>query len=213
MSKIWNRISASHQSFGGGVPVWINPPKRKIVGALVLNPLQDMEKITAATPLAYDASTHTAKFQKAWKVVSQTGNIVVLKATAATPEIYAGVNVMKIPSTITGTGKGVTVSAVEQNAETNTVSITVAAVDIGELVEGDFLVEASKAGTGATMYAVPSNGVYELSIDDTLGGDITFVGIAQGNKYLYGNTIADIPDLIKNAIKDVEWEQFNQINA
>lgn len=212
MSKIWNRISSTLKEFGGGAPVWINPPKRKIVGALVLNPLQDMEKISAATPLAYDNSLHQAKFQKAWEVVSQTENEVVLKATKRSPEIYVGINVMKAPATITGTGGAVAVTAVVQNAANNTVTITAASLTLGTVVAGDFLVEAASAGAAVQMYAVPANGVYELSIDDTIGGDITFTGIAQGAKYLYDNTIPAIPPVIKAAIKDVEWEKFNEVN-
>lgn len=212
MSKIWNRISSTLKEFGGGAPVWINPPKRKIVGALVLNPLQDMEKISAATPLAYDNSLHQAKFQKAWQVVSQTGDAVVLKATKRSPEIYVGINVMKAPATVSATGTGVAVTAAVQNAENNTVTITAAAVSLGTVEAGDFIVEASGIGATATMYAVPANGIYELSIDDTIGGDITFTGIAQGTKYLYDNTIPVIPPVIKAAIKDVEWEKFNEVN-
>ena len=53
----------------------------------------------------------------------------------------------------------------------------------------------------------------ELSIEDTIGGDITFVGIAQGNKYLYENTIPAMPDIVKANIKNVEWEVFNEINS
>lgn len=210
MSKIWNRLSQTRDSFKGGLPVWINPPKRKIIGALVMNPLQDMEKISAATPLAFDYALNQAKFLKSWLVISQTDDKVVVKASVATPEIYVGVNVMKCPSTITGTGDAAVVTAITVNDD-YTAEITVAKATIGALTEGDFLVEAAEAGTGKAMYAVPTNGVYELSIDDTVGGDVTFVGVAQGNKYLYENTIADMPAIVKAAIQNVEWGKFNQL--
>lgn len=206
MSKIWNRISSKRQSFGGGVPVWINPPKRKIVGALVMNPLQDMEKVSAATPLEYDRALHQAKFLKSWVVVSQVGEKITLKATKRSPEIYAGINVMKAPATLDGTGQSGVVTSVVENASNNTVEITVADVVV---VANDFLVEADSVSATAKMYAIPN----ELSIDDTVGGDITLVGIAQGNKYLYENTIPAMPAIVKAAIKDVEWELFNEINS
>lgn len=206
MSKIWNRISSKRQSFGGGVPVWINPPKRKIVGALVMNPLQDMEKVSAATPLEYDRTLHQAKFLKSWVVVSQVGEKITLKATKRSPEIYAGINVMKAPATLDGTGQSGVITAVVENASNNTVEITVADVVV---VANDFLVEADSVSATAKMYAIPN----ELSIDDTVGGDITLVGIAQGNKYLYENTIPAMPAIVKAAIKDVEWELFNEINS
>lgn len=206
MSKIWNRISSKRQSFGGGVPVWINPPKRKIVGALVMNPLQDMEKVSAATPLEYDRTLHQAKFLKSWVVVSQDGEKITLKATKRSPEIYAGINVMKAPATLDGTGQSGVITAVVENASNNTVEITVADVVV---VANDFLVEADSVSATAKMYAIPN----ELSIDDTVGGDITLVGIAQGNKYLYENTIPAMPAIVKAAIKDVEWELFNEINS
>lgn len=206
MSKIWNRISSKRQSFGGGVPVWINPPKRKIVGALVMNPLQDMEKVSAATPLEYDRALHQAKFLKSWVVVSQDGDKITLKATKRSPEIYAGINVMKAPATLDGTGQSGVVTAVVENASNNTVEITVADVVV---VANDFLVEADSVSATAKMYAIPN----ELSIDDTVGGDITLVGIAQGNKYLYENTIPAMPAIVKAAIKDIEWELFNEINS
>lgn len=208
MSKIWNRHSSTKQSFGGGVPVWITAPKRKIVGARVLNPLKDMEKISAATPLEYDNAVHQAKFLKCWEVVSQAGAVITLKATNRTPEIYAGVNVMLAPETLTGTGLSAIVLGVVENAIAHTVAVTVSD-PLLVAVAGDFLVEAAEAGADSAMFAIPN----ELSIDDTVGGDVTFVGIAQGNKYLYENTIPAMPAIVKAAIKDVEWERFNEVNS
>ena len=210
MPKIWNRIKFSRDKFGGGLPVWIVPPKRRIAGALVLNKLQDMEKISAFTPLSYDSAQHQAKFQKAWEVLSKDGDEVVLRATVLSPEIYPGMNIMICPETITGTGAGVAVTAVEQDADNYTVTVT--AAGLGEVEAGDAVVEAAGVGAAVQMYAVPANGVYEVSIDDTVGGDITFTGIAQGNKYVYENNVPFIPDVIKAAIHDVQWEKFNQLN-
>lgn len=208
MSKIWNRLSFKKESFGGGVPVWINPPKRKIIGALVSNPLRDGEKISAATPVEYTTSTHTAKFLKAWEVVDvdSTSGDITLKITKRSPELYAGMNVMIAPSTVSGTGTGYAVTTVTEDAANGVVVINETGL---EPDKGDFLVEASKAGATASMYCIPT----ELSIEDTIGGDITFVGIAQGNKYLYENTIPAMPDIVKANIKNVEWEVFNEINS
>ena len=154
MSKIWNRLSFKKESFGGGVPVWINPPKRKIIGALVSNPLRDGEKISAATPVEYTTSTHTAKFLKAWEVVDvdSTSGDITLKITKRSPELYAGMNVMIAPSAISGTGTGYAVTAVTEDAENGVVVINETGL---EPAKGDFLVEASKAGATASMYCIP----------------------------------------------------------
>lgn len=211
--KIWNRHSTTSQKVGGGVPVWVEPPKRKTIGGMVLNKLQDMEKLSAATPCEYDYKLKTAKLFKCWQVASVTADgtnsIVSVKATERSPELYAGMVIMKMPATLTGTGKAVVVGAVTENAETHLATFTVVTADFDAVVAGDFICESASAvaGSAKAIYCVPN----ELTLEDTIGGTMNTVGIARGEKYLYENTIAAMPAIVKANLKSVEWDWFQEI--
>lgn len=211
--KIWNRMSTSYQKVGGGVPVWVEPPKRKTIGGLVLNNLQDMEKVSMATPVEYDYKNKTAKLLKCWKVtavdVVDTNTTISVKATERSPELYAGMVIMVMPATLAGTGKAFVVGTVTEDAAAHTATFTVPTADVDTVAEGDFLVEsaATEKSAAAAIYCVPE----DLSLEDTIGGEQNYVGIARGVKYLYENTIPEMPDLVKANLKFVEWDWFQEV--
>lgn len=213
MGKIWNRLSSNRLKVGGGVPVWCMAPQRRLIGGIVLNELQDMERLSAGSPVAYDGLKHEAKFLKCW-VVKGTPTadggytVVTLMATERSPEVYAGMNVMKCPSVLTGKGKGAVITKVEQSAETNTVRIWVATASFDSVADGDFVLESAGAGASVSAYCVPNT----LSIDDTVGGGGTFVGVAllKGLKYVYKNTIPAMPKVVSDGIANLEFDLFNE---
>lgn len=207
MGLLWNRYGPTSSTIGGGIPVWVEIPKDAVGGALLLNKLRLGEVLSSGSPVEYDHKTHNAKILKCFKIeaveVVDTNSIITLLKTARTPALYIGMNLMATPSAITGTGKGVLISAVDE-ATPNAYKVTVATASIDALAVGKYLVEADKVGTGAKMYAIPNN----FTKEDTVGGDQNTLGIPRGEKYLYENTIPALPDVVKNNIVSVARVEF-----
>lgn len=202
---MYNRKTSSTESYGGGIPVWSSHPLRREVGGIVQNSLKQMEKVSAGTPLAYDSKAHTVKLLKCWKIKAKTSDAanttITLVKTWLTPDLYAGINVMVAPSTISGTGKSVTVSAVDTSVA-GEYKITVVTANVDAINVGGFLVEAASQGAAVNMYCQPDN----VSLEDTIGGDQNFAGVPMGMKCIYENAIPAMPDVVKNNIKFMEWD-------
>lgn len=207
MAQVWNRYASKYQEFKGGIPVWVEIPKDRVSGGMVMNKLRDMEVLASGSPVEYNYKTHEAKILKCFEVESTTSvdlnTVIALKRTAKTPQLYAGMNVMVAPTSISGTGKAVTLSNVDES-ETGKYKITVATADIDAVSKGKFIVEAESAGTGKHMFAQPNN----LTKEDTVGGEQNTVGIPRGVKYIYENMIPAMPKMVKDNIQLVEWEWF-----
>ncbi|WP_459187310.1 hypothetical protein ACGE0T_14370 [Parabacteroides sp. APC149_11_2_Y6] len=207
MAQLWNRYTSKSQEFKGGIPVWVEIPKDRVSGGLIMNALQDMEVLASGSPVEYNYKTHAAKILKCFEVeatqTSDLNTIITLKKTAKTPKLYAGMNVMVAPSSISGTGKAVTLGNVDES-ESGKYKITVVTADIDAVSKGKFIVEAEGAGTGKHMFAQPNN----LTKEDTVGGEQNTVGIPRGVKYIYENMIPAMPKIVKDNIELVEWEWF-----
>lgn len=207
MDQIWNRNDSKHQEFKGGIPVWVEIPKGRVSGGLLMNKIRDMEVLASGSPVEYNHRTHQAKILKCFEVQSvataDLNTIITIKCTAKTPQLYAGMNVMVEPSTIKGTGKAVTIDNVDESEE-GKYKITVLTASIDAVSAGKFIVEAEGSGTGKHMFAQPNN----LTKDDTVGGKQNTVGIPRGVKYIYENMIPAMPKIVKDNIELVEWEWF-----
>ena len=64
------------------------------------------------------------------------------------------------------------------------------------------------SGSGKKMFCIPDN----LTIKDTIGGDQNLLGVPYTRKYLYENCIPAMPKIVKDNIKDVVWEWFDENN-
>lgn len=207
----YNQYVSTSAKVGGGTPVWVKFPERRLSGGMVKNLLRVGEKVSAGTPVAYDYATHEAKLLKCFKIKTATVNgantDLVLYRTFMTPELYSGMIIMVMPTTLAGTGKAVVVGTVTSNVETEyRVSLVTAEVDA--LAANGFLVESSStvAGAAKSIFCQPDT----LSIEDTIGGDQNSLGIPVGYKYVFENTVAAMPAVVKAAIKDIAWESFNE---
>lgn len=207
MTQLWNRYRSTSQQVGGGIPVWVEIPKDVVGGGMVLNNLRIDEVLASGTPVEYDYKTHNAKLLKCFKVestaVSGTDTVITLLKTARTPQLYAGMNVMVAPATVTANGKAVTVTSVDESTE-GVYKITVATADIDAVNNTKYLVEATSAGAAVKMYAIPNN----FTKEDTVGGDQNTIGIPRGEKYLYENMIPALPDSIKTYIVEKARVEF-----
>ncbi len=205
--RLHNRYAHEHQQVGGGIPVWCEIPKVRISGGMIQNKIQLWEVLSAGSPVEYDTKTHKAKILRCWQVTAvdtstQAGSsIITLKRTARTPEIFSGLNIMVAPSSITGKGKAVTVTLVDDTND-DAFIVTVPTADIDAVTVGKFLVEAAGTGTGQSMYCIPNN----VTKEDTVGGNQNAVDIPRGVKYLFENTIPPMPDVVKANIPLVEWD-------
>ena len=191
----------SHQSFGGGVPIWRHQPKYRMVGGLLTSTFQKGELLHAASPVFYDEKLHVAKILKCFKITavatSGSNTLITVSNKFSTPSMYVGMNVMVAPSTIAGTGKGALVTAVDSTSVANSYVITVVTSAIDTPVVGGFIVEAASAGGAVAMYCAPST----LLANDLLIGDQNTVSIVSKEPLsLYRNSMPDLPDVVLDNI-------------
>lgn len=207
----YNQFVSRSQEVGGGIPVWVRIPEKRVAGWLLKNQLKIGEVVASGSPIEYNYKTHEGRILKCFEVISATtgtdSDVIVLKKTARTPQLYSGMNVMVCPSTLTEKGTAITLSDSMIKVGENDYTITVSTGALGALTSvkaGSFIVEAADAGASKAMYAIPN----ELTVDDTIGGNQNAGSIAFGIKNIYENMIPAMPDIVKNNIKYVEWEWF-----
>ena len=216
-----NAYSRRSESFGGANPFLCHPDEVKYrqYGALVKDELADKELVHAGTPYAVDLVKHEVKFMKVWEVVkveSETIETVAYKhitlnASWLAPKLAATDVVMKVPASITGTGKAVVAGDVTDN-EDGTVTITVASASIDTVAAGDYLSIGAEAGNSKAL-KVKGNGV--LTRDLRAGNGQNFVDIARGEVYCYVNTVNGIPAAVIAAAREIgqfiEPEYFAEV--
>lgn len=217
MEKNYNSSSNYSLKVGGGLPFLVDPKscQYREGGAEVKNSLDKGEKIAAGTPLKYDLDAHEAKFLKIWKVkaVSTSGDnsTITLYKTAITPKIKSTTVVIKIPETLTDTGKAVAAGTITETD--TTYAFTVATANIDTVAADDLICEAAESGSAKGIYCTPNS----ISTEDIIAGDnYTLVDIPYGIFHAYKNTINPMPDIVKAALTDgilVVWEKFNETNS
>ena len=215
-----NAYSRRSQNFGGANPFLCHPDEVKYrqYGALISTTLADKELVHAGTPVEVDLVNHTAKIMKIWEVVkvedsSTSGSkVITLAAHWLAPKLTAEDVVMKVPSTINGTGKGLAAGTVTDNQD-GTISITVVAANFDVPVAGDDLSIASAAGSSKAR-AVKGNMV--LARDLYAGNGQNFVDIPRGEFYCYVNTCNGIPAAVVAAAREIgifiEPEYFAEVS-
>ena len=214
MAQQWNRYNSRTNHIGGGVPVWVEIPKDVVGGGYLMNKLKQDEVLASGSPVQYDHRTHEARVLKCFKVVnvvaSEANSEISVLRTARTPQLYVGMSIMVAPETVSGKGKAVVVTNVDES-ENGLYKITVATADLDTVKKDDFLVESSGVGASVAPFAIPNN----LTKDDTIGGDQNTIGIPRGEKYLYENTIPAMPAVVKDhivSVARVEWAWFPELD-
>ena len=207
--------SQQYMQVGGGVPVWRHKPHGyRLVGGSLSSTFQLGEVLHEGSPVYYDAQNHAAKILKCFKVtgVDTSGNntIITLANNFMTPSLNVGMNLMVAPSTIDGTGKSVTITAVDTTTQYY-YKITVATASIDSVEAGDYLVEAASQGSAVKMYCEPNT----LLVDDKVVSDINTLSIGRKSECsIYRNLMPDLPDVVlDNIIKEnplIEFEYYNE---
>lgn len=197
----FNQYLHDSQKVGCGAPVWVRIPEKRVGGWMLENKLRPYEVLASGSPVEYDYKTHKAKVLKCFEVSSVSEGVIVLKKTARTPMLYAGMNIMAAPSSLTGTGTAVTLTSAMIAETEDAYTLTGAGLTVSA---GGFVVEAAAAGSAQKMYAIPA----DLTVDDVIGGDQNSGGVAAGIKEVYENLIPAMPAIVKNNIKYVQFEWF-----
>ena len=215
-----NAYSRRSESIGGANPFLCHPDEVKYgqYGALVTDTLADKELVHAGTPYEVDLVNHTVKFMKIWEVVKVEDSAtsgskeITLAANWLAPKLEATDVVMKVPTSINGTGKGVVAGTVTDNQD-GTVTITVVAANFDVPAVGDFLSIAAASGSNKAL-KVKGNGV--LTRDLRAGNAQNFVDIARGEVYCYVNTCNGIPAAVIAAAREIgqfiEPEYFAEVS-
>lgn len=203
------------QTLGGGTPVWRHQPSFRMVGGLLTSNFNKGEVLHAASPVYYDEKAHIAKILKCFKVTavstSGTNTIITVSNTFMSPMMNIGMSLMVEPSTIDGTGKGVTVSSID-NSVLGSYTITVPTANIDSVTVGKFLVESSGEGSGVSMYCKPNT----LLCNDLIIGEQTTVSVIRKEPAcLYRNSMPDLPEFVlDNILKTnplIEFEYLPEI--
>lgn len=213
-----NAYSRRSESIGGANPFLCHPDEIKYrqYGALILDELAEKELVHAGTPFEVDLVAHTAKIMKVWEVLDATtadgSTTITLAKNWLTPELAATDIVMKVPASITGTGKGVAAGTVTDNGN-GTISITVTSSAIDSVAAGDFLTIAAASGSGKAV-AVKGNAIFTRDL--YAGNAQNFVDVARGEVYCYVNTCNGIPAAVIAAAREIgqfiEPEYFAEVS-
>lgn len=147
-------------------------------GGAVRNPFKTSGKMYAGdlVEFRFNGNGVANEYTKAEVLLLKTFEIQDTVAAAATtafivrngyrhkPEV--GDILMKAPTTVTGTGTAVTVTAVEKtkNGQVDVWKVTFSAA-LGALVKGDVLVEGTEAGAGKTMLVQNPNAILPCDYD------------------------------------------------
>jgi len=206
-----------NSEFSGGTPVWVHTPSFRIVGGLLTSTFNKGELLHAGSPVQYDAQAHTAKILKCFDVtavtVSGSNTIITVAKNMTTPELHAGMNIMVAPSTLAGTGKSVTLTAVDSISVANSYVITVVTANIDAVTTSSYLVEAVSQGSAVAMYCQPNT----LLGDDLIIGDQNTVSIIKKDSCsIYRNAMPDLPAVVFAAINAenpmINYEYLPEIN-
>ena len=193
----YNSHNQTSATYGKSVPVWVDDVSPRVEsGGLVANTTLVLgEVLSGGTPVEYNPTTKTAKLLKSFKVksatVDGTNTIVTIYRNDGKHVLNVGENVMVAPSTVSGTGKGHLVSAIDNSVAYET-TFTVVTANFGTVTTGTILVQAASAGASVQMYAIPT----DLTHEETVVALQNYVGIVIGLKYLYSQVSPYYPQCV-----------------
>ncbi|PXV66864.1 hypothetical protein CLV62_104125 [Dysgonomonas alginatilytica] len=204
----FNTYGNKSKKYGGAYPVWLTVSQKERSGGTLdeLPPVGTV--IRSGSLVSIDGAGGKAKivptFELAEKVLD-TQTYIKVHAHKSHPVPKVGMNIMKAPTTVGGTGKGATIMDVEHDPVNNIYILTIATGQLGTAAIGDILVEADKADNGAKIVAVPT-GLTEndVWIED---GDYaaTLASVFHGE--IMEDRIQPIPDCIKAVLPQIKFQK------
>lgn len=179
-----NAYGTGTTSFGGGIPVWVEILGKWQAGGKVTNLPAADSVIAAGSPVNIDTAAHTAKvlnFYKVYETITSGSTELKISVLPGLPRLKAGVFVMPVPATLAGTGTAVTVGAVTQGTDFDTIAIE--ADSLGVLTAGDLIVEAAATGATQGLYCIPNCLTQEDVYVDADTTVATVAGVYSGKVY------------------------------
>lgn len=172
--------------FQGLKDFFVKPPH----GGIIKNPFKGHAKAYAGDLCEFRAEGNEVYILKTYEVsvaagASDTTVKIVRNGFRHIP--FVGDVLMKAPTTITGTGKAVTVTAVVANGDVWDVTLSEA---LGALTKGEVLVEGASAGASVKAMVTNPNAFFDCDCDflyDPASAD----DIASGARYLYAPSLAN----------------------
>lgn len=198
----FNTYGKKSRKYGGSHPVWLTVSQKERGGG-VLDELPAIGSVLRAGSLV-SLDGNKAKTIESFEVadnVSATDTEV--KVFAHGSNLKDNIHLIKVPTTISGTGTGVTVGGTSLDAVNNLYKFSIAANAFGALSKGDVLIRASKAGAAAKIYATPTglteNDVWIESGDDSA----TIASVYHGE--IMEDRIQPIPQCVKEVLPMIKF--------
>lgn len=154
-----NNFPSPSYEVGGSKPIYIEIGKELTGGFTIdLSKFPKGSVVQTGTPIAVDESTRQAKVHIAVKVYEAAASgdtqIKVVKLSGGST-LSSGQFVMVAPTTLTGTGTGLTISSVDSTNKEYDVLTLSAALTTAIAVDA-ILVESDVAGAGAKIKVLPN---------------------------------------------------------
>ncbi len=157
----FNTYGEKSKKYGGAYPVWLMVSQKERGGGVLETLPKAGTVLRAGSLVNIDRAGGTAKIIETFEVaqnVAVSDTEILLRAYSSHPKPMEGMNLMlmRVSATIDAAGTGFAISSVVHDETNGLYKLTVAANTFGTLTAGDILVKASKAGSGAKIYAVPT---------------------------------------------------------
>jgi hypothetical protein len=204
----FNTYGVKSKKYGGSYPVWLTINQKERSGGTLetIPPIGTI--IRAGSLVSIDGAGGQAKIIETFEVaenVTATDTTVKVQAYASHLKPRNGINLMKSPTTVGTGGAGVTIAGVALDSANRVFTFTIAANALGTLAKGDILISASKAGTGAKVFAVPS-GLTENDVWIEEGDQFaTVASVFHGE--IMEDRIQPIPDCIKEVLPQIKFQK------
>ena len=198
--KIGGHRSVFINLVSGNKDAFVYPP----FGGVIKNPFKGRAKAYAGDLCEYDPDTYgknggqTVKILKYYELAK---NVTAEESTIKLVDDgyhhipFIGDNIMVAPSTLTGTGTGLTVTGVTKGTEgsANVFIVTLGSTFGATAKKGDILVEAAKAGAKSTAMVTNPNAYFDKDNDFFYDPNLSS-NVEEGDGAQYSYTPALIKD-------------------
>lgn len=159
------------------------------IGGYISNPFKGMAKAYAGDLAEYDPTESTIKILKTYVAAKavESGTTILLVRDGYHHRPFVGDVVMVAPSTLTGTGTAVTITAVssETDATAGDVWNVTLSATLGAVAKDAVLVEAVEAGSGKAQMVTNPNVFFPSDTDFFYNPNDEEAGTDQYNKVRY----------------------------
>lgn len=157
----FNTYGNKSKKYGGAYPVWLTVSQKERAGG-ILEKTEAGMLLRAGSLVAIDNKKGEAKVIETYEIaeimegIGGTEITVTLYAYDSHPKLKEGTLLMKAPSKVADWGRGLKVTGLTRDQANKTCSFSIPSAGFGTLAKGDILVQATKEGEEASIYAIPT---------------------------------------------------------